>query len=82
MITNKIKHTALLSRLSREDDLQGDSESIQTQKAMLEQYASKNGFTNIIHHLHNGYSGVNFNRPWFQRMLQRYAKEALLLASE
>ena len=48
MITNKIKHTALLSRLSREDDLQGDSESIQTQKAMLEQYASKNGFTNII----------------------------------
>ena len=50
MITNKIKHTALLSRLSREDDLQGDSESIQTQKAMLEQYASKNGFTNIIHY--------------------------------
>lgn len=82
MITNKIKHTALLSRLSREDDLQGDIESIQTQKAMLEQYASKNGFTNIIHYVDDGYSGVNFNRPWFQRMLQRYVKEALLLASE
>ena len=41
MITNKIKHTALLSRLSRDDDLQGDSKIIQTQKAMLEQYASK-----------------------------------------
>ena len=69
MITNKIKHTALLSRLSREDDLQGDSESIQTQKAMLEQYASKNGFTNIIHYVDDGYSGTNFDRPDFQRLM-------------
>ena len=69
MITNKIKHTVLLSRLSREDDLQGDSESIQTQKAMLEQYASKNGFTNIIHYVDDGYSGTNFDRPDFQRLM-------------
>ncbi len=69
MIINKIKHTALLSRLSREDDLQGDSESIQTQKAMLEQYASKNGFKNIIHYVDDGYSGTNFDRPDFQRLM-------------
>ncbi len=69
MITNKIKHTALLSRLSRDDDLQGDSKIIQTQKAMLEQYASKNGFTNIIHYVDGGYSGTNFDRPDFQRLM-------------
>ena len=82
MITNKIKHTALLSRLSREDDLQGDSESIQTQKAMLEQYASKNGFTNIIHYVDEGYSGLNFNRPRFQRMIKEYQEEQKKKTSE
>ena len=44
----KIKHTALLSRLSKEDELIGESESIQTQKAMLEEYATSHGFKNIM----------------------------------
>ncbi len=69
MITNKNKHTALLSRLSREDDLQGDSESIQTQKSMLEQYALKHNFINLIHYVDDGYSGTNFDRPDFQRLM-------------
>ena len=46
----KIKHTGLLSRLSKEDELIGESESIQTQKAMLEEYAKLQGFTNVIHY--------------------------------
>jgi hypothetical protein len=43
------KITALYSRLSRDDDNLGDSNSIKNQKQMLEDYAVKNGFTNIVH---------------------------------
>ena len=69
MKTN-IKHTALLSRLSREDENNGTSESILTQKAMLSQYAQKHHFKNIIHYVDDGYSGTNFERPDFQRLMQ------------
>lgn len=65
----KIMHTALLSRLSKEDELIGESESIQTQKAMLEEYAKLHGFTNVIHYTDDGYSGTNFERPNFKRMI-------------
>lgn len=65
----KIKHTALLSRLSKEDELIGESESIQTQKAMLEEYAKLHGFTNVIHYTDDGYSETNFERPDFKRMI-------------
>ena len=44
------KITALLSRLSRDDDLQGESNSITNQKALLEDYATKHGFTNLVHY--------------------------------
>ena len=50
MNTN-IKHTALLSRLSREDENIGTSESILTQKTMLTQYAKSHHFKNIIHYV-------------------------------
>lgn len=43
----KLKHTALLSRVSKEDELIGESESIKTQKAMLEEYAKEHGFINM-----------------------------------
>lgn len=69
MKTN-IKHTALLSRLSREDENNGTSESILTQKVMLSQYAQKHHFKNIIHYVDDGYSGTNFERPDFQRLMQ------------
>ena len=65
----KIKHTALLSRLSKEDELIGESESIHTQKAMLEEYSKLHGFTNVIHYTDDGYSGTNFERPDFKRMI-------------
>ena len=65
----QFKSTALLSRLSREDELLGDSESIMTQKTMLEQYAIKNGFTNIVHYVDDGFSGTNFERPDFLRLV-------------
>lgn len=67
-IKQQDKITALLCRLSREDELVGDSESIQTQKKMLYQYAKENHFTNIVYYVDDGYSGTTFDRPEFQRL--------------
>ena len=64
---NKI--TALYCRLSQEDELKGDSNSIQNQRAILEKYAKDNGFENIEVFVDDGYSGTNFDRPGFQAML-------------
>lgn len=61
--------TALYERLSRDDDQQGDSNSILHQKAMLEKFARDNHFRNIRHFTDDGYSGTNFNRPDWQRMI-------------
>ncbi len=55
--------TALYSRLSRDDELSGESNSITNQKALLEEYALRNGFKNIRHFSDDGYSGVSFERP-------------------
>jgi len=65
--SNKI--TALYERLSRDDELQGESNSIINQKSMLESYAVKNGFTNIRHFSDDGYSGTNWNRPAWQELI-------------
>ena len=64
------KITALYERLSRDDDLAGDSNSIVNQKKMLEEYAEKNGFTNIKHFTDDGYTGGNFDRPAWKEMLE------------
>ena len=62
---NKI--TALYERLSRDNELNGDSNSIVNQKKMLEKYAKEQGFTNLAHYTDDGYSGTNFDRPdWKQ----------------
>ena len=61
--------TALYCRLSRDDEFSGDSVSIQTQKAMLSQFAEERGFINCEYFVDDGYSGTNFNRPDFQRMI-------------
>lgn len=63
------KITALYERLSRDDELQGDSNSIVNQKAMLEKYAKENGFKNLQHFTDDGYSGTNFNRPAWQELI-------------
>jgi len=65
--SNKI--TALYPRLSRDDDLQGDSYSIVNQKKLLEKYAKENGFLNTRFYVDDGYTGTNFNRPGFKKMI-------------
>ena len=61
--------TALYPRLSHEDELQGESNSISNQKRILENYAKQNGFRNLKWYTDDGYSGANFQRPGFQSML-------------
>lgn len=63
------KITALYCRLSRDDDQQGDSNSIVNQKAFLARFAWEKGFRNIEYFVDDGYSGANFQRPDWQRMM-------------
>ena len=62
--------TALYCRLSRDDGAEGDSNSIQNQKKLLQKYAKENGFTNTKFYVDDGYTGTNFNRPGFQKLLE------------
>ncbi len=55
--------TALYPRLSHEDTLQGESNSISNQKRILEAYAKQNGFSNLKWYTDDGFSGANFQRP-------------------
>ncbi len=61
--------TALYARLSQEDTLEGDSNSIVNQKAVLSKYAADNGFSNPVFFIDDGVSGVTFDRPQFNRMI-------------
>jgi len=61
--------TALYCRLSRDDELTGESNSITHQKEILEDYARKHGFTSCRFYVDDGFSGTNFDRPDFQRMM-------------
>ena len=62
--------TALYCRLSRDDGTEGDSNSIANQKRMLEKYAKENHFGNTRYYVDDGYTGTNFNRPSFQKLLE------------
>lgn len=64
-----IYNTALYLRLSRDDDNTGESNSIATQRMILRQYAEKNGLSVVDEYVDDGYSGTNFDRPDFQRMI-------------
>ena len=64
-----LRHTALYERLSKDDELKGESNSISNQKKYLEDYARKNGFQNLKHYTDDGFTGTNFNRPGFQEMI-------------
>ncbi|MDE6728523.1 MAG: recombinase family protein [Oscillospiraceae bacterium] len=64
------KITALYCRLSNDDDLNGESNSITNQKAILQKYADDNGFRNVQFYVDDGFSGTNFNRPDFMRMME------------
>ena len=66
----EIKITALYERLSRDDEQAGESNSIQNQKAMLEEFAARQGFTNLVHFTDDGISGTCFDRPGFLAMMK------------
>ena len=64
-----IYNTALYMRLSRDDELSGESSSISTQRMMLRQYAQEHGLSVVDEYIDDGWSGTNFDRPAFQRMI-------------
>lgn len=63
------KITALYERLSCDDDLAGDSNSITNQKRYLQDYADSHEFSNCVHYSDDGWSGGNFERPAWKRMV-------------
>ena len=68
--TLKTPITALYCRLSRDDELQGESNSISNQKRILENYAREHGMMNYRFFVDDGWSGANFNRPGFMEMME------------
>ena len=66
---NQQQITALYCRLSNEDDLDGESNSIQNQRALLQKYADDHCFTHTRFFVDDGYTGTNFNRPAMQELL-------------
>ncbi len=66
--TDKI--TALYCRLSQEDSLAGESNSVTNQRKILETFAREKHFTNLSFFVDDGYTGIDFNRPGFQKMLE------------
>ncbi len=65
----KVKITALYCRLSADDELKGESNSISHQKEILQEFALTNGFDNCRYYVDDGYSGTTFNRPDFTKMM-------------
>ena len=64
-----VYNTALYLRLSRDDDNAGESNSIATQRMMLRRYAEQNSLFVVDEYIDDGFSGTNFDRPSFQRMI-------------
>ena len=67
--SNQRKITALYCRLSQDDGADGESNSIQNQRNILERYAREHRFPNPRFYVDDGYSGGSFNRPGFQQMM-------------
>lgn len=70
MIEQSMRKTALYCRLSRDDELEGESNSIHNQRQILEQYAKSHGFQNCEFYVDDGVSGTTFDRPGLNRMLE------------
>ena len=62
--------TALYCRLSRDDGAEGESNSIGNQKKLLKQFAKEHGLDNTRYYVDDGYTGTNFNRPGFKKMIE------------
>ena len=67
----EIKITALYERLSRDDEQAGESNSILNQKKLLAKVAKEKGYTNLVHFLDDGISGVTMDRPGFVEMIRQ-----------
>lgn len=67
---NDERITALYERLSKDDEMQGDSNSIANQKIFLEKYAAENGFGQVRHYTDDGFSGKDFNRPAWKQLME------------
>ena len=82
--TENEKITACYERLSRDDELQGDSNSIINQKRYLEDYAASHGFKNCVHYTDDGISGGTFERPAWKKMLSdiEAGKVGIVLAKD
>lgn len=78
MLRQSDKITALYCRLSRDDELQGDSNSIVNQKAILSKYAKDNSFQNLLFFVDDGYSGANFDRPSWSELVEKIENGYLL----
>ena len=66
----QINNTALYLRLSRDDENYGDSVSIETQRTILGQFVKDNGFHVVDEYVDDGWTGTNFDRPAFKRMIE------------
>lgn len=71
MLRQQAPITALYCRLSRDDELQGESNSVSNQKRILETYAKEHGLIPYQFFVDDGWSGANFNRPGFTEMIER-----------
>jgi len=68
-VSSEEEITALYCRLSQDDKVEGDSNSILNQKKILQKYALEHGYTNFNFYIDDGISGTTFNRPGFQQMI-------------
>jgi DNA invertase Pin-like site-specific DNA recombinase len=66
----KQKVNILYERLSKDDELQGPSNSILNQQQLLEEYAERNGLIPYVHIQDDGYSGTHWNRPGWQKLIE------------
>ena len=66
---NRENTAFLYERLSRDDNLEGDSYSIQNQKKLLTKVAKEKDYTNLVHFFDDGISGVTMDRPGFKNMI-------------
>ena len=70
MASQKQQYTVLYGRLSQEDERAGESNSILHQRALLESYAQAKGFENTLFLADDGYSGTNFDRPSWKKIIE------------
>ena len=68
-VSDSIRYAALYCRLSRDDGSDAESNSISTQRMILSKYAAEHGFTQTRFYIDDGYSGANFDRPGFKRLI-------------